>query len=143
MACECFNSVHFIFLSKQLIYWFLLQVFTILFLNVCDRLNSELELPRLQDPSYLACNRCLNVTFLFLRVAHDNKDCEGNELSHEVRTIDAGELVWAVAFGSRHADTKPYSTNLNWYRYRIATDLLLATGLSSGRIRVYQVKTGE
>ena len=77
------------------------------------------------------------------RVAHDNKDCEGNELSHEVRTIDAGELVWAVAFGSRHADTKPYSTNLNWYRYRIATDLLLATGLSSGRIRVYQVKTGE
>ena len=92
---------------------------------------------------YIICTGVYKMCCLSSRVAHDSEDFEGNQLSHNVITIDAGELVWAVAFGSRTADTKPYSTNLNWYRYRIATDLLLATGLSSGRIRVWQVKTGE
>lgn len=102
------------------------------------------------DASYIAwsCgNRIVKLIpwnrYKHTAVAHDSEDFDGNQLSHEIITIDAGELVWAVAFGSRTADTKPYSTNLNWYRYHIATDLLLATGLSSGRIRVYQVKTGS
>ena len=57
-------------------------------------------------------------------------------------TIYTGELVWALAFGSKTADTKPNSINLNWYRYHDAKDLILATGLNSGRIRIWEVKTG-
>ena len=64
-------------------------------------------------------------------------------LEHEAVTIDCGELVWALAFGSKTAETRPHSTNLNWYQYKQLNDLVLATGLSGGRIRVWNVKTGD
>lgn len=63
--------------------------------------------------------------------------------NHKTVTIYTGELVWALAFGSKTADTKPNSINLNWYRYHDAKDLILATGLNSGRIRIWEVKTGQ
>ena len=78
------------------------------------------------------------------RLARDDKDFDGLPLEPcHVITIDAGDLVWSVAFGSSCAETKPHSTSLNWYRYKKATDLLLATGLNNGKIRVWDVVTGE
>ena len=68
---------------------------------------------------------------------------EQEENRHRVVTIDTGELVWALAFGTSTADTKPHSVNLNWYRYKVAPDLILATGLNSGRIRTWDCKTGR
>ena len=59
-----------------------------------------------------------------------------------VRCIDTGELVWAVAFGCGTAATTPNSINLNWWRYKVPKDLILATGLNSGRIRTWNVRTG-
>lgn len=60
-----------------------------------------------------------------------------------VRSIDTGELVWAVAFGCGTAVTTPNSINLNWWRYRVPKDLILATGLNSGKIRTWNVRTGK
>ena len=59
-----------------------------------------------------------------------------------VRCIDTGELVWAVAFGCGTSATTPNSINLNWWRYKVPKDLILATGLNSGRIRTWNVRTG-
>lgn len=83
-------------------------------------------------------NRYKNTT-----LAVDNQDDAGETLKQESVTIDCGELVWALAFGSKTAETKPHSTNLNWYQYKHLNDLVLATGLSGGRIRVWDVKTGR
>jgi len=55
-------------------------------------------------------------------------------------TINAGQLVWAVAFGSQVPLTCPRSTNLNWSR-RI-DDTILATGLQSGCIKTWDAKSG-
>ena len=76
------------------------------------------------------------------RLSVDDRDDEGGVLEQQSITIDCGELVWALAFGSKTADTKPHSTNLNWYKYKHLNDLVLATGLCGGRIRVWDVKTG-
>ena len=82
----------------------------------------------------------VNLTY---SLSNDNTDHEGCVLEHKPVTIDCGELVWAVAFGSKTAETKPHSTSLNWYHYKQLSDLVLATGLSGGRIRIWDVKTGE
>ncbi len=62
-------------------------------------------------------------------------------------SIDTGELVWAVAFGCGTATTQANSINLNWsqkhWRYKIPKNLILATGLNSGRIRTWSVRTGN
>ncbi|ELT87622.1 hypothetical protein CAPTEDRAFT_179895 [Capitella teleta] len=68
------------------------------------------------------------------QLVHDDRDCV---------TIDAGYLIWSVAFGSSTAETRPHSMNLNWYRYKKFNDLTLATGLENGRIRTWNVRTGQ
>jgi WD repeat/SOCS box-containing protein 1 len=76
-------------------------------------------------------------------VFSDAEDIDGQYLDQQPVVIDAGELVWAVAFGSSVADTNPRSITLNWWRYKVAKDLVLATGLKSGRIRTWDVTTGQ
>lgn len=77
------------------------------------------------------------------RVAQDGLDMDGMPLERKVVTIDAGALIWSVAFGSSTAETRPLSMNLNWFRYKKFKDLTLATGLENGRIRTWDVRTGE
>jgi len=64
---------------------------------------------------------------------------------HGLVVIDTGELVWAMAFGSPHAETKPHSVALNWkkYTYHSNKNLILATGGTSGKIRTWNVATGQ
>jgi len=65
--------------------------------------------------------------------------------SYGTVTIDAKELVWALAFGSSFSDTRPGSVALNSYRYSqvTRTDLILVTGGKSGKIRTWNVRTGQ
>ncbi|XP_074640892.1 WD repeat and SOCS box-containing protein 1-like [Tubulanus polymorphus] len=67
----------------------------------------------------------------------------GRHVKRHAVTIDAGELIWSVAFGSSSAETQPHSVNLSMRHYNHAADLLLATGLNSGRIRVWEVSSGR
>jgi WD repeat/SOCS box-containing protein 1 len=72
--------------------------------------------------------------------ANDDLERELDEMSDV--SLDAGELVWAVAFGSDVPHTKPHSTGLNWTSQRVARHLL-ATGLHSGSIKIWDVKSGK
>jgi len=55
-------------------------------------------------------------------------------------TLDARELIWALAFGSHASHTKLHSTSLNWTRSR-DEGLMLATGLQSGVIKIWHVSS--
>lgn len=55
-------------------------------------------------------------------------------------TIDAGDLVWSVAFGCRSTCKK---TNNGRYRFHVFDDVTLAIGLRNGRIRTWDIKTGQ
>ena len=58
-------------------------------------------------------------------------------------TIDAGELVWALAFGSSTCyQNRNHQQGHHRYRYFVDKDLILATGLQSGRIRTWDVENG-
>ncbi|XP_048412753.2 WD repeat and SOCS box-containing protein 1 isoform X1 [Stegostoma tigrinum] len=62
----------------------------------------------------------------------------------EERTIDCGDIVWALAFGSSVPEKQSRCVNIEWHRFRFGQDqLLLATGLSNGRIKIWDVYTGR
>jgi len=65
-------------------------------------------------------------------------DCSDDEPQNV--TLDAGQLVWALAFGSSVSHTKRNSTSLNWSSGRVV-DLLLATGLQNGCIKIWHVRS--
>ena len=77
----------------------------------------------------------------------DDLDTEGRLLDHTQLTIDAGELVWALAFGSSTCQygAETHVNGLVRYHYLplVAKDLILATGLARGRIRTWDVRTGR
>ena len=62
------------------------------------------------------------------------------EETHEY-TLNAGQLVWAVAFGSKIPYSQCRSTCLNWSRN--VMEAVLAAGLQNGCIRTWDVKTGD
>jgi hypothetical protein len=55
--------------------------------------------------------------------------------------LNAGQLVWAVAFGSRVPYSQYRSTCLNWSQKVI--EAILAAGLQNGCIKTWNVKTGD
>ncbi|XP_064619011.1 WD repeat and SOCS box-containing protein 1-like isoform X2 [Lineus longissimus] len=67
----------------------------------------------------------------------------GRDSLRKTITIDAGELIWALAFGSSTAEMRPQSVNLNIKHFFSCKGLILATGLNSGRIRTWDVATGK
>ncbi|KAJ8263414.1 hypothetical protein COCON_G00158710 [Conger conger] len=60
------------------------------------------------------------------------------------KTLDCGQTVWGLAFGPR---TSKFARRTNDFKLRelneIAQPLLLATGLSNGAIKVWEVETGH
>lgn len=59
-------------------------------------------------------------------------------------TIDCGDTVWGLAFGSSVPEKQSRCVNIEWHRFRFGQDqLLLATGLNNGRIKIWDVYTGE
>lgn len=59
-------------------------------------------------------------------------------------TIDCGDIVWGLAFGSSVPEKQSRCINIEWHRFQFGQDqLLLATGLNNGRIKIWDVYTGE
>lgn len=59
-------------------------------------------------------------------------------------TIDCGDIVWGLAFGSSVPEKQSRCVNIEWHRFTFGQDqLLLATGLNNGRIKIWDVYTGE
>lgn len=59
-------------------------------------------------------------------------------------TIDCGDIVWGMAFGSSVPEKQSRCINIEWHRFQFGQDqLLLATGLNNGRIKIWDVYTGE
>jgi len=77
------------------------------------------------------------------RLSYDNThdDLERHEDELLEIKLDAGELIWAVAFGSDVPHTMPDSTGLNWSSQRVHRHLF-AVGLQSGGIKIWEVRTG-
>jgi len=76
------------------------------------------------------------------RLSYDDSDYDLERWDDKLQvvTLDAGQLVWALAFGSSVSHTKRHSTSLNWSSGHVA-DLLLATGLQSGLIKIWHVRS--
>ncbi|XP_062362999.1 WD repeat and SOCS box-containing protein 1 isoform X2 [Cinclus cinclus] len=65
-----------------------------------------------------------------------NKPCE--------HIIDCGDIVWSLAFGSSVPEKQSRCVNIEWHRFRFGQEqLLLATGLNNGRIKIWDVYTGK
>ncbi|XP_044528744.1 WD repeat and SOCS box-containing protein 1 isoform X3 [Gracilinanus agilis] len=65
-----------------------------------------------------------------------NRPCE--------HVIDCGDIVWSLAFGSSVPEKQSRCVNIEWHRFKFGQDqLLLATGLSNGRIKIWDVYTGK
>ncbi|XP_069470712.1 WD repeat and SOCS box-containing protein 1 [Ambystoma mexicanum] len=59
-------------------------------------------------------------------------------------TIDCGDIVWSLAFGSSVPEKQSQCVNIEWHRFKFGQDqLLLATGLNNGRIKIWDVYTGK
>ncbi|NXO66949.1 WSB1 protein, partial [Phainopepla nitens] len=58
--------------------------------------------------------------------------------------IDCGDIVWSLAFGSSVPEKQSRCVNIEWHRFEFGQDqLLLATGLNNGRIKIWDVYTGK
>nr|XP_060613039.1 WD repeat and SOCS box-containing protein 1 [Anolis sagrei ordinatus] len=58
--------------------------------------------------------------------------------------IDCGDIVWSLAFGSSVPEKQSRCVNIEWHRFKFGQDqLLLATGLSNGRIKIWDAYTGK
>uniref|UniRef100_A0A8D0G7J4 WD repeat and SOCS box containing 1 n=1 Tax=Sphenodon punctatus TaxID=8508 RepID=A0A8D0G7J4_SPHPU len=56
--------------------------------------------------------------------------------------IDCGDIVWSLAFGSSVPEKQSRCVNIEWHRFKFGQDqLLLATGLSNGRVKIWDVYT--
>uniref|UniRef100_A0A4W5K8B1 WD repeat and SOCS box-containing protein 1 n=1 Tax=Hucho hucho TaxID=62062 RepID=A0A4W5K8B1_9TELE len=59
-------------------------------------------------------------------------------------TIDCGDIVWGLAFGSSVPEKQSRCVNIEWHRFKFGQDqLLLATGLNNGRVKIWDVYTGK
>ncbi|CAH1802196.1 unnamed protein product [Owenia fusiformis] len=73
--------------------------------------------------------------------AYPNEDEE--EFNTQPVTIDCGHLVWSVAFGATTHPGKVNSTLISWRMFDFSKNLILATGLNNGNIRIWDVGTSK
>lgn len=76
------------------------------------------------------------------RLSTQNSDGQQKNIPRE-HTIDCGDVVWGLAFGSSVPEKQSRCANIEWHRFKFGQDqLLLATGLNNGRIKIWDVYTG-
>lgn len=86
-------------------------------------------------------NNSVNVTNA--RLSRQNSDVAQRNKPQE-HTIDCGDIVWSLAFGSSVPEKQSRCVNIEWHRFKFGQDqLLLATGLGNGRIKIWDVYTGK
>ncbi|XP_028662929.1 WD repeat and SOCS box-containing protein 1 [Erpetoichthys calabaricus] len=77
------------------------------------------------------------------RLSRQNSDGQQKNVPRE-HTIDCGDIVWGLAFGSSVPEKQSRCVNIEWHRFKFGQDqLLLATGLNNGRIKIWDVYTGK
>ncbi|XP_029467816.1 WD repeat and SOCS box-containing protein 1 [Rhinatrema bivittatum] len=77
------------------------------------------------------------------KISRQNSD-GGQKSKPCEHTIDCGDLVWSLAFGSSVPEKQSRCVNIEWHRFKFGQDqLLLATGLNNGRIKIWDVYTGK
>lgn len=77
-----------------------------------------------------------------LKLARQNSN-GGQKNKPPEHVIDCGDIVWSLAFGSSVPEKQSRCVNIEWHRFRFGQDqLLLATGLNNGRIKIWDVYTG-
>lgn len=77
------------------------------------------------------------------RLSTQNSDGQQKNIPRE-HTIDCGDVVWGLAFGSSVPEKQSRCANIEWHRFKFGQDqLLLATGLNNGRIKIWDVYTGK
>ncbi|MGH0173414.1 UNVERIFIED_CONTAM: hypothetical protein FKN15_065399, partial [Acipenser sinensis] len=77
------------------------------------------------------------------RLSRQNSDGQQKNIPRE-HTIDCGDVVWGLAFGSSVPEKQSRCANIEWHRFKFGQDqLLLATGLNNGRIKIWDVYTGK
>lgn len=77
------------------------------------------------------------------RLSRQNSDVAQRNKPQE-HTIDCGDIVWSLAFGSSVPEKQSRCVNIEWHRFKFGQDqLLLATGLGNGRIKIWDVYTGS
>ncbi|KFQ65153.1 WD repeat and SOCS box-containing protein 1, partial [Phaethon lepturus] len=85
-------------------------------------------------------SQCLNN---FTRIPRQNSDSSQKNKPRE-HIIDCGDIVWSLAFGSSVPEKQSRCVNIEWHRFKFGQDqLLLATGLNNGRIKIWDVYTGK
>ncbi|XP_044777827.1 WD repeat and SOCS box-containing protein 1 isoform X2 [Neomonachus schauinslandi] len=78
-----------------------------------------------------------------LRLSRQNSD-GGQKNKPREHIIDCGDIVWSLAFGSSVPEKQSRCVNIEWHQFRFGQDqLLLATGLNNGRIKIWDVYTGK
>ncbi|XP_010592505.1 WD repeat and SOCS box-containing protein 1 isoform X2 [Loxodonta africana] len=78
-----------------------------------------------------------------LRLSRQNSD-GGQKNKPREHIIDCGDIVWSLAFGSSVPEKQSRCVNIEWHRFKFGQDqLLLATGLNNGRIKIWDVYTGK
>lgn len=91
--------------------------------------------------AWASSHRLIKIVPQSSTTATRNKESNDNNEQNAVVTIDAGDKVWCMAFGSRSTRVRRQS-NLITFRYVVFDDTILAAGLQNGRIRTWDVKTG-
>ncbi|NP_001279744.1 WD repeat and SOCS box-containing protein 1 [Callorhinchus milii] len=72
------------------------------------------------------------------------QNSDGQRNVAEEHVIDCGDIVCGLAFGSSVPEKQSRCVNVEWYRFKFGQDqLLLATGLNNGRIKIWDVYTGK
>ncbi|KAG8451955.1 hypothetical protein GDO86_003951 [Hymenochirus boettgeri] len=93
--------------------------------------------------NFAACSTKNSVNLVNGKLCRQNSDVsqKNKPLEH---TIDCGDIVWSLAFGSSVPEKQSRCVNIEWHRFKFGQDqLLLATGLSNGRIKIWDVYTGK
>ena len=75
----------------------------------------------------------------------DNTDNDGNEIKGQVVSIDAGSPVNSAAFGCGTPENQLTEQPQRdyWKRFDFSKEFVLATGHVNGRVRIWDVYTGE
>ncbi|XP_063153255.1 WD repeat and SOCS box-containing protein 1 [Candoia aspera] len=77
------------------------------------------------------------------KLSRQNSDGDQKNKPSE-QVIDCGDIVWSLAFGSSVPEKRSRCVNIEWHRFKFGQDqLLLATGLANGRIKIWDAYTGK
>ncbi|XP_061460640.1 WD repeat and SOCS box-containing protein 1 isoform X2 [Rhineura floridana] len=89
----------------------------------------------------LPWSQCLNNFHSRLSRQNSNGDQKNKPSEH---VIDCGDIVWSLAFGSSVPEKQSRCVNIEWHRFKFGQDqLLLATGLANGRVKIWDAYTGK